>query len=129
MDDLEKARLLLRLAGKNPDESQALLAWTDELLAKVPTNGTGRRARAQRTTARQATMFPLPVFIETSDVQARGTLFADGRLQVNGKTYKSPSGAAVAALGYSENGWRAWKFIDEDGSIQSIDVLRSRGLL
>ena len=32
-----------------------------------------------------------------------------GWILLNGKRYKSPSGAATAIRGYSEDGWRFWK--------------------
>jgi hypothetical protein len=130
MDDLEKARLLLRLAGKNPQESRALIAWADDLLGQVPGSGSGRRSRTSAAIREQLSgLFPLPVFIETPDAQSQGTLFADARMQIGYETYKSPSGAAVAVLGYPDNGWRVWKFIDTEGRTQSIDVLRRQGLM
>ena len=37
----------------------------------------------------------------------------DDRILYNGKSFTSPSGAAVEATGHPVNGWRFWEFFDE----------------
>jgi len=47
------------------------------------------------------------------------------RILYEGELY-SPSTAAHKITGTSINGWKAWKFIDEQGKEQSIDTLRKK---
>jgi len=49
------------------------------------------------------------------------TLLPDGRLDVDGATYDSPSGAAKAVTGKSTNGWWFWRL--EPGSRRSLSDL------
>jgi len=49
------------------------------------------------------------------------TLLPDGRLDVDGETYDSPSGAAKAVTGKSTNGWWFWRL--EPGSRRSLSDL------
>jgi hypothetical protein len=46
---------------------------------------------------------------------------------LNGKRYKSPSGAATAIRGYSEDGWRFWKVKrPQDSEWVLLDKLRNK---
>ncbi len=38
----------------------------------------------------------------------RGVVTNDGWIEVDGKTYPSPSGALKASVGYDVNGWKLW---------------------
>lgn len=46
------------------------------------------------------------------------------QVELNGKTYRSPSGAARSICGYPVDGWNFWKYRDEKGRMQKIDKLR-----
>ena len=46
------------------------------------------------------------------------------QVELDGKTYRSPSGAARSICGYPVDGWHFWKYRDERGRIQKIDKLR-----
>lgn len=49
-----------------------------------------------------------------------------GELIVDGKSYDSPSGAAVAVVGHEMNGWTFWGFQSGDGTIVPLAALRSQ---
>jgi len=46
------------------------------------------------------------------------------QVQLGGKTYRSPSGAARSICGYPVDGWNFWKYTDEKGRMQKIGKLR-----
>ena len=49
----------------------------------------------------------------------------DGRIDFKGKLYPTPSGAAVAAVGYNVNGWRFWDYFhDASGTWKPLNSLR-----
>ena len=49
----------------------------------------------------------------------------DGHILYDGKSFTSPSGAAVEATGHSVNGWRFWEFFDESaGTWRPLSILR-----
>jgi hypothetical protein len=49
----------------------------------------------------------------------------DGSIVFNGKSFNSPSAAAIEATGTVVNGWRFWEFFDEiSGSWKPLSVLR-----
>ena len=50
------------------------------------------------------------------------TLLPDGRLDVNGSVYSSPSEAAKAVVGASTNGW--WFFLVDAQSRRSLSDVR-----
>ncbi len=131
MDDQDKARILIRLARKCPEESPVLLAWAEELLTPSKNGRRSAYSHLSRGTLPEAaaTFFPLPIFILTTGRKIDGILHEDCRVEVNGMTHRSVSGAAVAVLGHPEDGWRVWKFRDTDGRNKPIDVLRRRGLI
>ena len=53
-------------------------------------------------------------------------LFIDSRkLIYENEEYSSPSALSVAITGTARNGWRDWKFVDKQGNVQLIDILRS----
>jgi hypothetical protein len=49
-----------------------------------------------------------------------------GELIVDGKTYDSPSGAAVAVAGHEMNGWTFWGFQSGDGTLVPLSDLRAQ---
>ena len=52
-------------------------------------------------------------------------LFINSRkLIYENKEYSSPSKLSVAITGTARNGWRDWKFIDKQGNVQLINILR-----
>lgn len=73
-------------------------------------------------------VFPLAVVGEAGRRQYRGLLYSDGTIEVEGRRYPSPSAAAVALLGYAQNGWRFWRYRDALGVMRPIDRLRELGL-
>ena len=48
------------------------------------------------------------------------------QVEFQGKTYKSPSGAARNICGYPVDGWHFWKYKDENDKVQKIDRLRKQ---
>lgn len=48
----------------------------------------------------------------------------DGRIRFQGKTYASPTAAAVAATEYSVDGWQFWKYERAPGDWVRLDELR-----
>lgn len=137
MTNHEKARVLIRLARKCPEESNILLSWAEELLEapdnERPVMGDARRRGASNTSLAVSQSgdlrFPLSIFILTRGRRIDGILYSDERVQVNGRPYSSPSDAATTELGYSENGWRKWMYKEADGTTRPIDALRRRGLI
>lgn len=133
----EKARVLIRLARKCPEESSILLSWAEELLQapndEPPVMGTARRRGAPNAPLAASRMgdlrFPLSIFILARGRRIDGILYSDERVEVNGRPYNSPSDAATTELRYSENGWRKWMYKDADGTTRPIDALRRRGLI
>src|SRR5665213_2493507 len=61
------------------------------------------------------------VFARAAFDSKPATLLPDGRLDVDGETYDSPSGAAKAVTGKSTNGWWFWRL--EPGSRRSLSDL------
>ena len=133
----EKARVLVRLARKCPEESSILLSWVEELLQapndEPPVVDTPRQHSAPNSPLAASgdgdLRFPLSIFILTKGRRIDGILYSDGPVEVNGRRYNSPSTAATTELGYSENGWRKWTYKDAHGTTQPIDALRRRGLI
>lgn len=53
-------------------------------------------------------------------------LFINSRkLIYENEEYSSPSALSVAITGTARNGWRDWKFVDKQGNVQLIDILRT----
>ena len=137
MTNHEKARILIRLARKCPEESNILLSWAEELLQEPeneqPVMGTRRRRSTPNTSIAASRSddlrFPLSIFILARGRRIDGILYSDERVEVNGRPYNSPSDAATTELGYSENGWRKWMYEEPDGTKRPIDALRRRGLI
>ena len=51
----------------------------------------------------------------------------NGAIHYNGRTYTSPSGAAVTATGTPVNGWRFWQYYDEtSGAWKILSSLRGK---
>jgi hypothetical protein len=50
-------------------------------------------------------------------LQATATISSDGRLEVGGVLYDSPSAAAAIVRGHSTNGWADWALVRQDGGI------------
>lgn len=44
-----------------------------------------------------------------------------GGIEYGGAVYESPSGAARAAAGHSENGWRYWRLLSSDQRLDDLD--------
>jgi hypothetical protein len=57
----------------------------------------------------------------TKHIHRTATILADGRIDVDGARYTSPSGAATAISGKSENGW--WFFLLSPTSRKSLSDL------
>ena len=116
---IENARLLIRVASQIKDESdkKALLELADEILAN--------RENAVGISNPMQIEFPIPIFRRYKGKLYEGSLLKGWKIKFNGKTYDSPSAAAVFISGHPENGWRMWRYIDESSSAeQPIDRLR-----
>jgi len=65
--------------------------------------------------------FPIPVYATYKDNRFEAKLFADGSMEVNGETFKSPSGAGKEVKGgKSTNGWTFWKIKETDETIDKL---------
>lgn len=62
-----------------------------------------------------------------STVPATAELLKDGRVKHDGKTYATPSGAAIAARGGTANGWAMWAVTTPTGRVR-LATLRARYL-
>ena len=119
MDNREKAQLLIRLARKNPDERDALLVWTEELLSSNP-----QRALVQTVQSNGRLQFPVAIFRVFKHRNNDALLLEGWRVEMDGRTFSSPSAAAVAISGNSVNGWRFWNYKNPQGRTRIIDDLR-----
>ena len=54
----------------------------------------------------------------------RARVRADGMITFGGEIFRSPSGAAKAALGRSQDGWHFWKIENRPDGWVEIDILR-----
>lgn len=87
---------------------------------------------------------PARATADYSGQMLQAEITADGKFEVNGKTYKSPSTAAGYAIAtalnrrtvgrrnLSVNGWNLWKVVDVSGQRRSLlqiraDVVRESG--
>ncbi len=116
---IERVRLLIRVANQLADGSdrRSLLAWADEILASGQNEPNGAKPNGLS--------FPIPVFRRYKGKLYNGQLLKGWRIEMNGKVFRSPSGAAVAISGHSEDGWRVWRYIDESNNEEHIiDRLR-----
>lgn len=68
-----------------------------------------------------------PVVSTNGAWPASGVITADGRIQVNGTPYDTPSPAAVAVRNKSTNGWDFWAVNDPTGRV-TLATLRARYL-
>lgn len=119
MDNIEKARLLIRVANEISDggDRLALLAWADEILA-----GTGR---SESSSTQRDVAFPIPIFRQYKGRVYQGLLLVGWRVQLNGRIYPSPSAAATSISGHQENGLRVWRYKDQaSGEVRAIGSLR-----
>ena len=104
------------------DARTALVA--DALLATwpVPDGHVGRIAQLQQDSGASQIYLPQLITLgllavgtelhpRTGGVE-RAVVLADGRLEMNGQTYDSPSGAAHVVGGGSRNGWQFWALPD-----------------
>lgn len=115
----EKARLLIRgVANQLPNGSdlRRQLEWALEILANSE--------HEPITTEPSGLSFPIPVFRRYKGEFYSGQLLKGWRIQLNGEVYRSPSAAAVAISGHSEDGWRVWRYVDESNNDHQIDRLR-----
>jgi len=117
---IEKARLLIRVANQinNESDKEALLKFADEILA-----GKINESKIIHTADENSST---PIFRKYKGKMYTGKLFRGGRIEFNGKEYKSPSGGAVQISGHNENGWRMWRYIDQStNKDEPIEKLRN----
>ena len=120
MNNIDKARLLIRVAQMQPEgvDRKALLAWADEILADSPQHMTNRSTK-------QLT-FPILIFRRYKGTEYSAELLEGWRVKLQGNVYSRPSAAAGHISGHQENGWRMWRYIDEStNKEQPIDNLRN----
>lgn len=60
----------------------------------------------------------------TKGRSVRASVRDDGSIRVQGKTYQSPSSAAVAVTGYPVDGWNFWKYERAPGDWVRLSELR-----
>jgi hypothetical protein len=78
-------------------------------------------------------LFPLKLQAKYRGATVEATINAAGEIEYNGRIYRSPSAAANDARldhGFGggarvrTNGWTWWRFIDTDGTVKLLDLLR-----
>ena len=117
---IEKARLLIRVANQinNESDKEALLKFADEILADNM-NGSKIVNTVQDNSS-------ISIFRNYKGKRYDAKLLKGGRVEFNGKEFKSPSGAAVMISGHNENGWRMWRYIDQSSNRnEPIEKLRN----
>lgn len=77
-----------------------------------------------------AVAFPVPIRAANKPAVTAALLGRDGRVELDGQVYRSPSTAARAITGWkSANGWVYWQFRDPaTGAWRPIDALRHQGV-
>jgi len=124
MDIRDKIRLLIRVAQKCPEESNALLAWANELLDDGPRHG-ALPTRPQDVSEAPRPALPFAIFRVYKGRKYDALLLDGWRVEFNGKVYSSPSAAAIGVSGHNENGWITWRYVDApSGRVLPIDTLR-----
>ncbi len=120
----EEARVLARLAQRYPQHREPLL----ELIELVLSEGEPEAKRNDGSI--DLVSFPVDITATRRRNSYHGKLYQDKTVQVNGKTYASPSGAGSDLLNYAVNGWSWWQYRDPKTSrSRPINDLRRRGLL
>ena len=117
---VDRARLLIRMAKVSGDEAdrQAALSWAEELLG-----GTGPAVD----NGPSGPDFPLSIFRRYKGKQYDAFLLQGWKVQLNGRTYRSPSAAARGVSVHQENGLRVWRYLDpKTGREGPIGDLRAR---
>ena len=117
--DVERVRLLIRVANEINDEAdkKSLLRFADELLAD-------KNVALKERDTNQETGF-VDIFRKLKGKTYNGRLLKGGRVEFDGKTYRTPSGAARVISNHNENGWIAWRYIDRTSdSEQPIEKIR-----
>jgi hypothetical protein len=66
----------------------------------------------------------LPIFFDYKRQRYEATWIDRNKMIYKGKEYGSPSALSVEVSGTSRNGWRDWKYLDENGKINTIEELR-----
>ena len=115
---VKEARLLLKMAFDAKDESdrKGLIALADKLLADI---------ESEQVENKNDLVFPVNIFRKYRGKTYNGQLHQGWRVTMEGTAFNSPSQAAVFISGYPENGWRAWKYLDEKtNSEYPIDRIR-----
>jgi hypothetical protein len=62
--------------------------------------------------------------LKNRSLEAR--LDPSGKLEVNGRVFNSPSMAAISVTTHARNGWRFWKYRDQNGNWVLLDTLRKK---
>jgi hypothetical protein len=124
MDTPEEIAYLIRLAREHPEHADSFLEVAEGKLMGLKSPETLLQPESPTAT------FPLGVFAERKGRRYEGRLLGNRGMEINGKRFRVPSGAAREVLGYEEDGWRFWKWTDpRSGAIRPIDDLRRGGLL
>lgn len=67
-----------------------------------------------------------PIFRTYKGKEHIATLLPSGKITIKGKTYNSPSAAAMSIIDRGAvNGWKFWYLKDEDGNVVQLDSLRN----
>jgi len=62
----------------------------------------------------------------TAGAEAVATVLEDGRLEIDGRVYESPSAAGASILGHNVNGWDFWAAPSGEGRLVPLAHLRDR---
>ena len=116
---IKGVRVLIQEAYKTNDEKdrKALLALADEVLSRIENEF---RVEPKE-------KYPISIFRNYKGKKYNAELLEGWNVAINGDIYSSPSAAAISISGNNENGWRAWRYLDESSNtVQPIDRLRQR---
>jgi hypothetical protein len=67
----------------------------------------------------------IKIFLVYKGKRYEALFFNSRKLIYENREYSSPSRLSKAITGTARNGWRDWKYVDKQGSVKLIDVLRT----
>ena len=117
--DAKLRRELEVLVKKRQDEERSRLFGT-----KRSNKRKKLKTKTNQSTLKNRFSKARPLSTKFKGKEYKASLLISGKIKYVGKLYDSPSGAAVAALGGSKNGWDYWYVKNEDGNWVKLSTLR-----
>lgn len=127
---VDRSQLLLRAASRlngadTDDDRTALLTWASELLVQAAANSSRPEIGKG---AREGEKDGIPIHRHYKGRMYHAYLLGDHQVRLDGRSFSTPSAAAMWITDNNVNGWRWWKHRPSDGSPDVlIDALRATG--